>query len=357
MARIEINLLSNSLIIQIAAVCLYKEFDYKLKLIDKPLKSSGRLFSINYSSQKLLDRIGIWENLNINHIIPYDQINVFSRSNALISFKANDINIKNLGFIVQEDNLVKCVADAISSIKPSPTKNISSNTLEIIGNLDECEETKNKIEFDEKDYHQTAVNIQIRHSKNNNLIPTQVFYEHEILGFLPMSNNEYNLIWSMPNDLNSKKLDSDDYISLLSKRADFLLGEIDELTIGKSFPLYARHAKEYSYANKILIGDCAHKFHPLAGLGLNMGIEDIICLINILDNYSDIRTLQREYAINRIHRNNSLQKTLDVIMNFYSSQVLSEKFKYALLNFFNSSFFMKSAITKEATGIYHSINK
>jgi len=190
MARIEINLLSNSLIIQIAAVCLYKEFDYKLKLIDKPLKSSGRLFSINYSSQKLLDRIGIWENLNINHIIPYDQINVFSRSNALISFKANDINIKNLGFIVQEDNLVKCVADAISSIKPSPTKNISSNTLEIIGNLDECEETKNKIEFDEKDYHQTAVNIQIRHSKNNNLIPTQVFYEHEILGFLQQPLND-----------------------------------------------------------------------------------------------------------------------------------------------------------------------
>ena len=40
-----------------------------------------------------------------------------------------------------------------------------------------------------KDYNQTAVNINIIHKNSNNNIPRQVFFNNEILGFLPV--NEY----------------------------------------------------------------------------------------------------------------------------------------------------------------------
>ena len=37
-----------------------------------------------------------------------------------------------------------------------------------------------------------------------------------------------------------------------------------------------------------MVGDSAHYFHPLAGLGLNMGIGDVACLTRLLADTSSI---------------------------------------------------------------------
>jgi len=53
--------------------------------------------------------------------------------------------------------------------------------------------------------------------------------------------------------------------------------------IGKrhQFPLHMRHAKSYSGPHWLLMGDAAHTIHPLAGLGLNVGLADLQAWINI----------------------------------------------------------------------------
>ena len=51
-----------------------------------------------------------------------------------------------------------------------------------------------------------------------------------------------------------------------------------------SFPLAFSHASNYIRDNRvILIGDAAHRIHPLAGQGLNLGYGDIVCLTDLLE--------------------------------------------------------------------------
>jgi 2-octaprenylphenol hydroxylase len=54
------------------------------------------------------------------------------------------------------------------------------------------------------------------------------------------------------------------------------------------FPLTMRHSQRYSGNNWLLLGDAAHTIHPLAGLGLNVGLADVASCLSLLDSSSEV---------------------------------------------------------------------
>jgi len=63
---------------------------------------------------------------------------------------------------------------------------------------------------------------------------------------------------------------------------DGKLGVITDSSARFSFPLFQQQARRYVGNRIALIGDAAHRIHPLAGMGANLGIADALTLAELL---------------------------------------------------------------------------
>ena len=349
---------NNSLLSSIAAIDLSQNLNSKVRIKSEDLPSFDRFYSINEFSKIYLNKLGIWENLETSKQVPYSEIEIYLNSTKSILFKANDINISNLGYIVHEGDLVsavsRCIAANENIIKHEETSYSNSNQdINILSSNQDIDVSQEFINYSKHDYNQTAINITFDHEIDNEKKPRQVFFHNEILGLLPTNNQSYNLIWSVPNILHKEieNFSQKDIEEYLSERIGFITGKIKKIILGKSFQLSSRHADKYFYENNLLIGEAAHKFHPLAGLGLNMGIEDISTLSYLLTQSNRSESVFYNYAIRRIYRNQALQKTLDFIIKFHASKSIPNKLKLALLDRFNKTIFVKPKIIQNATGL------
>jgi 2-octaprenylphenol hydroxylase len=73
------------------------------------------------------------------------------------------------------------------------------------------------------------------------------------------------------------------FIQKLGQAFDYKLGEIESISLRKSYPLHMQHVQQYAGSRWVIMGDAAHTIHPLAGLGLNMGLADLTALLQVMD--------------------------------------------------------------------------
>ncbi|XP_037097530.1 ubiquinone biosynthesis monooxygenase COQ6, mitochondrial [Syngnathus acus] len=91
------------------------------------------------------------------------------------------------------------------------------------------------------------------------------------------------------------------------------------------FPLGMGHASEYIRHRVALIGDAAHRVHPLAGQGANLGFGDVACLTQLLSqaafNGKDLGAMQHllEYESERQRYNLPMMAAIDLMKRLYST--------------------------------------
>ena len=379
-----ILIIGDGIIGMLAAIVLsniYKNIYLVKSSKKKHYKSKiDRFFSINLLSQYFFMKNDIWSDIIVSKPQPYNKIITWDDTiEDNLIFESSSISYDSLGYIVKETSIIDSLLNRlvniknVISIKDVDIREIRDNThtmilcngesidLDLILKSDKSMDTllgSDDFKSNVVNYNQHALVVDLFLDKiSMQNIAYQKFIEGQIMGLLPISNNQYNLIWSVNNDFldNLKNNNDTKILSILNSHLSEKIGTIKNISNRIIFPLSGFHVDSYIKNNILVIGGAAHSVHPMAGLGLNMGIQDIFLLENSFlkintDNY-DITQVLQNFNRSCIEENKKTYNTINFLKKFYSDKLIPDFFRAKSLKLFNKNIYLKNKVIESATGI------
>jgi len=176
-----------------------------------------------------------------------------------------------------------------------------------------------------KNYYNLAYTTILKHKKIENNTATQIFTKQGPIAFLPISNTETSVVYSI--DIKNKKFNDSDVINLINKNN--LKYKINKVAKLNNYKLSSSNLRNYHYKNILAFGDVLHRIHPLAGQGFNMTIRDLRTLIKIIEEKIELgiqldSSILIEFEKKTKDKNFIFSKAIDLI---YETFNFDKKFK------------------------------
>ena len=350
----------------------------KVVIIEKNLEKSlkiNRVYTLSEKTKLFYQEIGLWDDiLEINNL---DGMSIYYRNlekNNIISFSRKKNT--NIGYIAKSKNIILALKGKLEKYKNFSLmdKSIIANmevlenglkiktdkNIEIEGKyLISCEGSNSKIKQDIKikniydDYKSKALVFNIEHKLSNNNIAFQIFLESGPVAFLPIDNNNFSMVVSVKNKfLSDDSFSKDNICSYLERISSGSFGKIKLMGEIISFNLMGFDSEKYKLNNILFVGDSAHGIHPLAGMGLNLGVSDIIEImktINSKDKRAGDKNFFSSYARRQKIINKNVRQQLKFIEKIYSIEngLVKNIIKITMKNIQKSNY-IKSLIVKHA---------
>ena len=320
-------------------------------VLDKP---SSRVYAINHASEQLLTSLGVWpivsENINENRVSPYLHMLIWdAASRGSIEFDARMIAKDRLGFIIEESVIRMALLQALSqrdkvTFFPRQTVkhiNKKGNLLQIFssethwttrfllaadGANSLCRSLL-KVPITTWPYNQHALVATVTTELPHNKTAYQVFNPDGPLAFLPLVNpHQCSIVWSTTK-ARAKELvtaSEEAFNKALTDAFEGKLGAVSLVGERHQFPLVMRHVQQYADDNWVLLGDAAHTIHPLAGLGLNLGLADVADWFSLLDKTPGQLPLKKQLAAYQRQRKHAVWQVIVLMQSLktlFASQV------------------------------------
>lgn len=325
----------------------------KEDLITKKMDSS-RSYALSPSSVDFIKKVAFDNSIELNH----QNISIMEIVNngGRIKLLAEDANKKYLAKIVSHKTLMSYVSisETIKNIHQCENKpysleyeNTSGGERAVLTfkNGKNFFQTRSKliigadgasswvrqkagIFWGRKGYNQKAIIADIIPEKEHKGVACQWFYKDGILALLPATNGSLSMVWSVSYAFADK---------VMSESQDIFLGHLNKISQSRFGPLRLSNKPtsvdlsmtlaDSFYGRRIaLLGDSAHTVHPLAGLGLNLGIYDLIALIQhggwITENHESLfdpgsKKKLIDYNQHRVKRIPKVQFSLDSLVGLF----------------------------------------
>jgi ubiquinone biosynthesis monooxygenase Coq6 len=305
---------------------------------------SNRVVSLTPTSQEFLKRINAWQRIDHSRVFPYKEMKVWDgTSNGSFSLNATDRD--QIASIIEIDNIHNALLNSnvrilksSSSVELDEESNYPMVKLEndqiqsrlVIGadGINSVVRKYAEIESVGWDYQQKGIVSTLKLSLENSETAWQRFLPSGPIAMLPLGKSMSSLVWSVPTKWTSKLINMDpdlfihiinaafrnepvDIEYIITQLTDSGIPKIDaesiisELEWGRSrlqnsgtfcppevtgiveksraaFPLSLSNSNAYAAHRIALVGDAAHRIHPLAGQGLNMGLSDADALATVI---------------------------------------------------------------------------
>ena len=269
-----------------------------------------------------INKIEIYsENFNNEKILNFQNGN-----KKLFSIVRNHELISHLTNRLKKESLCKFKKSLID-------KDILTQGYDLIINCDLSNFITKKFFFKRitKKYDNYAYTTIIRHSKTNNNKAIQIFTSKGPLAFLPISEFQTSIVYSVRGD---QKIDFKNLVRFYNKFYNIL-----HIKNFSKFELQMSNLRNYYYGNVLAFGDLLHKIHPLAGQGFNMTLRDIKIFSEIVQKKLNLglpldKSVNDEFEKKSKHINYIFSNGIDFIYEFFNfesktkSKIFSKTVKF-----------------------------
>uniref|UniRef100_A0A1A9WNZ1 Ubiquinone biosynthesis monooxygenase COQ6, mitochondrial n=1 Tax=Glossina brevipalpis TaxID=37001 RepID=A0A1A9WNZ1_9MUSC len=344
---------------------------------------TNRVSAINKKTIDLFESIGVWERMTNARVKHVKQMQVWeSNSDALIQFR-HDQFAEDIACIAENDLILDAVYTELRNSAPNVEVRNQSKIMEVKLPLEKGQSCSDiKLHSGEKfsceliigadganslvrkemnvdvfsiDYKRMGLVATLEVSEaDDNSVAWQRFIPTGPVAFLPLSEKYTSLVWSTTIEQAKflKDAPHDEFVTKLNEafckeyqKNDLIVKAVNGLNslMGRSggnmrqyppkvqsvlegsraiFPLGFLHASSYVCSGAALVGDAAHRLHPLAGQGVNLGFSDICFLVESLAEavYSGAKLGDKHYLLK--YEQKGLTKNVPILIGVHGLHTL-----------------------------------
>ncbi|QYJ81734.1 2-octaprenyl-6-methoxyphenyl hydroxylase [Shewanella aegiceratis] len=314
----------------------------------------ARSIAIAQGSIFELTRLGVWPKLA--HLgTAIENIHVSDRGHfGMTTLNAKDFHLPYLGQVVelervgaklfslleQQDVSLFCPAKVASIVAGVDVQQLmlddgtalSAKLVVAADGLNSKVRQDFKLPLEQVDFEQVAVVANVLTDKPHQEWAYERFTDSGPLAILPMANvdgqSRVSLVWALAPEHAELMLGAEKpaFLDALQDAFGHRAGRFIDVGERYAYPLKLSYMARPIYQRTVFIGNAAQTLHPIAGQGFNLGLRDLVCLLEVVDEAiergEDIggAKLTHEYLSRRQQDRDTTISNVEFLVRGFSNQ-------------------------------------
>lgn len=304
----------------------------------------ARIYALSATSVALLKRLRVWDALDASRMCAVTDMRISGDSSepsknapqqGSLHFNAYSAHLPELAWIVEQKNIQNALQMALRFVPNLSTFKSTASALVVDeqGVRITCENGEtvaaplligadgagswvrqaHGIDIDVFDYEQDGVVANFSCEKPHHGCAHQWFFDNgDVLALLPLPGDNVSMVYSCAKAISNElmALEGGDIEQRMTTLSNEQLGTLklhsSTLPVAHAFPLKRRRATRMIAPHTLLMGDAAHTVHPLAGQGLNLGLQDLSDWLDICANKEPHRAINDTVLLRRYERSRAV---------------------------------------------------
>jgi ubiquinone biosynthesis UbiH/UbiF/VisC/COQ6 family hydroxylase len=311
----------------------------------------SRVYAISPASQRFLAGLGVWDLLEPKRLTAVEAMEIHGDGDGLLNLNAWQAAQTELAWIVEALEIERVLTQAVqmygvswipekfASYEPGrlTTEQGTILTAELFVAADGAQSALRAaagVPVTIRPYGSTGLVAHFNSERPHQGTALQWFTSEGVLALLPMpptsAGPQVSMVWSVKDAV------AQDVLSMpVEEQARYLSARLNEMTASRlgqltirgvlqGFPLSLNHSPMIA-EGLALAGDAAHRVHPLAGQGLNLGLGDVEALVDTIAGRESFRSpgdpmLLRRYCRARAEPVLAMRVVTDGLFRLFDAQ-------------------------------------
>ena len=335
----------------------------------------ARVYALTPGNAAFLKELGVWQAMPHERLVPVHAMRIYGDESSSLEFDAYGAGVPELAWIVEDALLQGALWRGLEAEVLAPAQCASLDIDEgsaylglrdgrkiatrlVVGadGANSFVREQAGIAARDRDYGQSALVANFRCEKPHENVAYQWFQSGAVLALLPLAGPHVSMVWSLPapeaqriSQLHDKELCRE--VEVAARR---ILGGMTMVTPARSYPLRRLAAERLVAPRVALAGDAGHVIHPLAGQGLNLGLQDARELAAVLSAREPLRDpgelgLLRRYERSRAEPILAMDTMVDSLFKLFGAEgKLAARLRNAGLNLTDRLPVVKNMLMRQA---------